>query len=195
MKCPLCSAECYEDDMFCTECGSPLLVMDDRMKALTAFLVSREIISSAQELEKCVEINFDYRSDDGIIPMQPIKPIRCPLYYTEHDVLQALVREQRIWTASFHFLPDFYGVCSQFTPDGKRKEPEEMRPEECGKPILAEVLSEMKNNTLTLIYGHRAEMLSRAEPGMCLYGCPVSSEIEKRYEGITQTAEIIDIDG
>lgn len=194
MKCPLCSAECNADDMFCTECGSPLLVMDDRMKALSDYLISRGITGSREELEKCVEISFDYRSDDGIIPMKPIEPIRCPLYYTEYDVKQALVREQRIWTASFHALPDFYGVCSQFTPSGIRKTPGEMRPESCGKPILAEVLFERKNNTLTLIYEHRAEMLSRAEPGMCLYGCPVSSEIEKRYEGVTQTAEIIDID-
>ena len=83
---------------------------------------------------------------------------------------------------------------SRFTPDGIRIEPEDLRPENCGKPILAEVLHGRKNNTLTLIYGHRAEMISKAGPGMCLYGCPVSSEIEKQYEGIIQTAEIIDLD-
>ena len=194
MKCPVCAAECQAEDMFCDNCGAPLMIMDDRMKALTAFLISKEIISCAEELEKTVELSFSFGTDDGLFSLPPIEPIRCPLYYTENDIRHALVREKRIGSVDFHVLPDFYNVISYYRVNASSIPADEKRPEECGAPVLAEVLANRKNNTVSLIYCHRAEMVSRAGPMECLYGCPTASEIEKRFEGAVQTAEIIDVD-
>ncbi len=182
MQCPVCGRICPDDDNFCIVCGTNLKKERDKRPAATENVISREVVSSEENLKKTVRISFDHRSDDGIIPLEDIPDMSFPLYYTQNQILNELVRNRSIPYIEYHYIPEFHTQELSAGKDGNRS------------PVLAEVLSVLKSNRLTVIYGHRAEMVSRAGPDCCLYGCPAASEIEKKYAGIKQTAEIIRVD-
>ena len=198
MKCPLCQKEIPTEGVSedrvnnCVFCGSPLLKMNEKMTALADYLTKKNIISSADDLKKTVSVTFRYVSDDGIIPMKQFeRPLICPLFYTADDVLKALVRENMLFGKRFHYLTDFYSYSSDLTVN-HRDDPLQ-RPKDCDV-ILAEALTAAKNNCLTLVYGHRDEMMSRMGPDVCMYGCPASSEIEEKYMNIVHRTELVPLD-
>lgn len=191
-KCPMCGYDgCRDDDMFCVECGSPLFVYDQRNSVLVEYLLKNGLISSPEDIERTVMLEVEINSDDGLLPVRKIgKKLVCPLYYTENDILQAAVRAKIIHSREFHYIMDLFtyeyrttSVMGEFP-----------RTKECGPFVLAEAKDVLASGKLSITYGHRAEMMSRAAPGMCLYGCPASSEIEKKFFDTVYKTEIISLD-
>ena len=89
---------------------------------------------------------------------------------------------------SFHHIMDFYSYNSDLVVNHRN---DELQRPDGHEVILAEALTIAKNNQLTLVYAHRDELMSRAGSFGCLYGCPVSSELEKKYAHAGQHSELI----
>ena len=195
MKCPLCKKDIPDEGIspdrvrYCVFCGSPLLIMNEGMTALADYLTKKGVISSADDLTKTASITFRYVSDDGIIPLRQIEQsLVCPLFYTAKDVLNAMLRSKLLYTKSFHHIMDFYSYNSDLVVNHRN---DELQRPDGHEVILAEALTIAKNNQLTLVYAHRDELMSRAGSFGCLYGCPVSSELEKKYAHAGQHSELI----
>ncbi len=181
--CPVCQKEVQEDRKFCGQCGTPLPVNEARITALQEYLTRTGVIASPEELLQAVPVKVTVTSDDGLMDLDIEEEFRCPLYLNYAQTMDALVRQKIIPGKDFHYIRDF-----------SRSSEGEDRPAACGEAVLAEVLHSKEEKTLVVVYQHRQEMISRAGPMECLYGCPVSSRIEKQYQDTCYRTETISLD-
>gem|GEM_PF-4760132 len=193
MKCPICSQK-HQEGQHCNRCGATLLADDEKRKALTEQLLHRGAISSAGELDKTVELSFRCGSDDGLLPEMPMPvtepPVICAMYYTQKDVLDTLLRVKAINSVRYYFIKEFYAAVSEY--NRAHLEAGDMLDNQ--EVTLADVLAYTGKTELHLIFAHRQKMIDRAGPAVCLYGCPVSSELEQQYAGVKTKTEIIDLE-
>ena len=142
-------------------------------------------------MSESVVLSFDCKSDDGLIPMPPLEDVvSCPLNYTHTDVLNELVKNKVINSARYYHIQEFFNCIAEYNcnlPDGgKQKNYEDA--------TLADALKYAGQARLTLFFAHRQEMIDRAGPNVCLYGCPVSSDLEKQYADVVSRTEIISLE-
>lgn len=198
MKCAVCGKICADEVSFCGSCGSPFLKETKEAQALSTYLLSEGIIKSPEELCRTVSVKLTFGSDDGLIPMNdPEESLVCPLYYTQKQVLDAMVRKELLSYTDFHYIAEFMNYPSVLGNRMAEKGTAGPRPRECGDFVLAEVLPDRENPVLRIVYQHRAEMVSRvsrSDPMACLYGCPVSSELEEQYRGVNYHTELVHFD-
>lgn len=190
-KCPVCGFETRNDDLFCIECGLPFFEHDKKGRALLEYLLKNNMISSPEDIEKTVEFEVEIGSDDGLLRTRQIEGnLVCPLYYTEKDVLEAALRAKMISKTDFHYIMNF--VSYEYRSSAEKKD--FPRKKSCGEYVLAEAAELLASKKLHITYARRAEMVSRAGPNVCLYGCPASSEIEKKFFDTTYKTELIDLE-